>query len=390
LEELMSTPLKRAALLAALMLVVLAPWTAGQRAGLPQPAADELTAFITTEQARAKVPGLAVAIALGNQPVYARGFGMADLENHLAATEQTEFRTASLAKPMTATAVMELVEQKKIDLDAPIQQYCPAFPQKAWPVTARLILEHQSGIRHYKKSGESTGTTNYFSIQDSLAQFKNDPLEFEPGTKYLYSTFAYSVLGCAIEGASGVSYEEYMRDHVWQPAGMDRTRLDRIWDVIPDRARGYQLLTAEVFATLPPAAQRFARVGGIYNAALHDTSMKIPGGGLLSTAEDLVRFGIALQTDRLVSPATREAMWTETKTASGESANVGLGWGVQPPQDGYRRISHSGNQAGASSGIVIIPEAGLTLAVMTNLEDAQIATFTHGITDILKKYQVPK
>ena len=328
---------------------------------------------------------MSAAVGFHGQAIYSKAFGAADLENGVQATPQTGFRTASLAKPMTATAVMTLVEAGKLDLDAPIQRYCPAFPQKPWPITARLILGHLSGIRHYKPR-ESSGTTHYFTIESSLDIFKNDPLEHEPGTKYLYSTFGYSVLGCAIEGASKTTYESYMRDRIWKPAGMARTRLDRLWDIVPDRARGYELLTEATYKTLPDAAKLIARPDTIYNAALHDTSMKVPGGGILSTAEDLVRFATAVMTGSLVKKTAVEMMWTEGRTKGGEATGYGLGWGVAPAQEGIRRISHGGNQAGASSAIIVLPEVEVSYVLMSNLEDVDWPPITRGLAQILRKY----
>jgi serine beta-lactamase-like protein LACTB len=359
--------------------------TAVQQPGLPAAAAAEIDALVERELAGMKVPGANVAVALRNDLVYSKGFGFADLEHRVPATAETAFRTASVAKPITATAVMQLVQQKRIDLDAPIQTYCPAYPKKPWPVTARLLLGHLAGVRHYKP-GESAGKEHYFTIQDSLALFKNDPLVHQPGTRHLYTTFGYSVLGCAIEGAARVSYEAYVHEHIFRPASMSRTRVDRIWDIVPDRARGYLLLTEAALKEVPAAARSIARPGEIYNAPFHDTSMKVAGGGLLSTAEDLTRFGIAIQTSRLVTRDTVELMWTEGKTSSGEGTGYGLGWGVQPPQEGYRRISHGGNQVGACAALVLIPEVGLTYAVMTNLEDIEISRLTRGMAQILRKH----
>ena len=377
-------------LFAALVLSLAAAPAGQQRAALPAAAVAALDQLITAEQAKAHVPGLGVAIAWKNELVYSKGFGFADLESQLAASPRTAFRTASVAKPLTATGVMRLVEDGRLDLDAPIQKYCPAFPEKPWPVTARLLLGHQAGIRHYKKPGESAGTTHYFTISDSLALFKNDPLEFEPGTKYFYSTYGFSVLGCAIEGASGQPYEVFMRERVFTPAGMTRTRVDRLWEIIPERARGYQLLTEDVLKTLPKAVQLFAKPGEIYNGTLHDTSMKVPGGGLVSTAEDLTRFGIAFQTGRLVATKTVEQMWTEGKTKDGTPTGYGFGWGTTAPQDGIRRFTHSGNQVGAASVMHVLPEVGLTYAIMTNLEDTEMGPFSRGIAGILRTHLMPK
>jgi CubicO group peptidase (beta-lactamase class C family) len=356
-----------------------------QQPALPAAAAAEIDRFVEAERTAMKIPGASVAIAFRNQLVYSKGFGLADLEHRVAVTERTAFRTASLAKPITATAVMQLVERGTLDLDAPIQKACPAFPQKPYAVSAGQLLGHLAGVRHYKP-GESAGKEHYYTIQDSLKLFKDDPLQHEPGTKYLYSTFGYSVLGCAIEGASGMPYDAYLREHVLTPAKMTRTRLDRHWDVVPDRARGYILPTPEMIDELPPAARTFARAGEIYNAPFHDTSMKIPGGGLLSTAEDLVRFGVAVQTQALLRKDTVDRMWTEGRTTTGEGTGYGLGWGVTPPQDGLRRISHNGNQIGASSSLIVIPEIGLTYAVMTNLEDVDMPILTRGIAQILRQH----
>jgi CubicO group peptidase (beta-lactamase class C family) len=368
-----------------MLALVLAGRPAAQRPALSEAAAAEVDRFVESERAALKIPGASVAIAFKNELLHAKGFGYADLEHRVPVTDRTAFRTASVAKPITATAVMQLVQQGRIDLQAPIQKYCPAFPQKPWPVTPGLLLGHLAGVRHYKP-GESAGKDHYFTIQDSLALFKDDPLAHEPGTKYLYTTFGYSLLGCAIEGASGVTYEAYLQQHVLGPAKMSRTRLDRIWDIVPDRARGYLLATEADMNELPPAARAIARAGEIYNAPFHDTSMKIPGGGLLSTAEDLVRFGIAVQTNVLITRETMERMWTSGRTSSGEVTGYGLGWGVQPPQEGIRRISHAGNQVGASSSLILLPEIGVSYAVMTNLEDVEMGRIMRGIAQILRKH----
>ena len=293
------------ALVVGLVIAALAATTVAQQgtaapprvaAQFPATLGPELDRAIEAGRTAAKIPGLTVAIAFRNTIVYTKAFGHADLEHRAPATPRTAFRTASTAKPLTATAVMLLVEQGRLDLDAPIQQYCPAFPEKPWPVTARLLLGHQAGIRHYQKPGESTGKAHYFTLQDALGLFKNDPLLHEPGTKYFYSTYGFSVLGCAIEGASGLSFEAFMRARVFTPAGMARTRFDRVYEIVPERSRGYQILTAEALQQLPREIQAFAKAGEIYNAEMHDTSMKVPGGGFVSTAEDLMRFVTALRT----------------------------------------------------------------------------------------------
>lgn len=356
-----------------------------QSPALPAAAASRIDEIVAAEQARQKIPGLSIAVAFRDRMIYSKAYGAADLEHGVATKPTTAFRTASVAKPLTATGVMTLVEAGKVKLDAPIRTYCTAWPEKQPAITVRQVMGHLAGIRHYSKPGEGAGKAHYFLLQDSLALFKDDPLLHEPGSKYLYSTYGFSLLGCAIEGSSGVTYEQFMKESVFARAGMTYTRLDRVYEIVPDRARGYQMLTQEAYGRLPPALRSFARPGEVYNADLHDTSMKIPGGGLLSTAEDLVRFGIALNTGKLLERSRVEEMWTEQKTSDGKGTRYGLGWGVFPAQEGVRRLSHSGNQAGASSFLVILPEVGVTYAIMTNLEDAELGTISRGIANTLRE-----
>jgi CubicO group peptidase (beta-lactamase class C family) len=334
--------------------------------------AQALDAAIQAERAKLKTPAVSVAVMEKGRIVYARAFGTADLENAVAATPETRFRTASVAKTMTATAVLQLSEKGIIDLDAPIQQYCAAFPRKPWPVTARELLGHLAGVRHYARPGESSGTQHFFTVTDSLKIFADDPLLFEPGTKYSYTTFGFSVLGCAIEGAAKMSYGEYMHTRIFEPAGMTHTTLDDVYLVIPSRVRGYYLLDQKSFDGLPPAAKAMAAAGGVYNAPLHDTSMKMPGGGLLSTPSDLMMFATALLDGKLLKPETLKLMWTSQATADGKPTEYGMGWGIGSNPDRLI-VSHGGNQVGASSTFVVDVTNHLALAMMANLEDADLS-----------------
>jgi serine beta-lactamase-like protein LACTB len=381
---------QRAGTLVTLFVTAALGWTDGSAQSLPAAAEKRIDDVVAAEQARQKIPGISIAVAFDNRPIYSRGYGSANLEHGVPVKATTAFRTASVAKPLTAAGLMTLVEAGRLDLDVPVRTYCPAWPDKHPPVTTRQVLGHLAGIRHYTKPGESAGKNHYFTTADALALFKDDPLIHAPGAKYSYSTYGYTLLACAIEGASGTSYEAFMKERVFTPLAMAHTRLDRVYEVIPDRASGYQVLTHEAFKQLPPAVASFAQVGGVYNAVLHDTSMKVAGGGLVSTAEDLVRFGIALNTGALLKKATVEEMWTEGKAGDGKGTGYGLGFGVFPAQEGIRRVSHSGNQAGAASFLVILPEVGVTYAIMTNLEDAELGTISRGIANALRDTFMPR
>jgi CubicO group peptidase (beta-lactamase class C family) len=264
------------------------------------------------------------------------------------ATPETLIRTASIAKPITAVAAMTLVESGKLQLDAPVQTYCAPFPPKQWPITTRQLLAHTSGIRHYNP-GEMESTRHYRWMADGFAIFAGDPLLFRPGTGYQYSTYGYTVVGCAIEGAAATRFQDYVAQHVLAPAGMTHTRVDDVLDIVPHRARGYQMINGEA-----------------KNASLMDSSYKIPGGGYVTTAEDLVRFAQALLDGRLVKPATLAQMWTATPQSGKES--YGLGFTVR---DGGRFVWHTGGQPGTTTELFIIPDKHFAVAVLANRDGVQ-------------------
>jgi CubicO group peptidase (beta-lactamase class C family) len=319
--------------------------------------ASRVDAAVTAFRSRQNIPGISVAIVKNNRVILRRGYGLADLENQVPATADTVYRIASAAKSLTAVAAMQLAEKGKLDLDAPVQKYAPSFPAKAFRITTRQVLAHLSGIRNYK-SGEGERTNRYESLTDALTIFKDDPLEHEPGTKYTYSTFGYTLLGVVIEGASGMSYAEYLRERVLKPAGMSHTQVDDLYEIIPNRARGYS----------PKVYGQFN--GDWRNASLMDSSYKIPGGGLVSTAEDLARFTIAVQNAVLIKPETFEQMSKSQKTRDGRETGYGYGWYVDRREgrepDGS--VWHGGVQPGFTSDLWILPSKHIAVVILTNLE----------------------
>ncbi len=228
-------------LLLGLRLVVAAPDTSRPAAA---PALRRVEAAIREYQARGHIPAVSAAIARNGKLIWARSFGYADLENRVRATELTVFPTASVLKTITAVAVLQLSERGRLDLDAPIQSYCPAFPPKRWPVTARLLLLHQAGVR--ASSGKDVFNREHFSsVGHAVRRFADDSLRFEPGSAVLYSNEGYVLLACAIEGASGESYDAWLHRAILGPAGMRNTFPEDVYRVMPHLARSYLVRTAE-------------------------------------------------------------------------------------------------------------------------------------------------
>ena len=306
-----------------------------------------------------KAPGISAAIVENGEIVWSAGFGMADLENRAPATSATLYRLGSVSKSLTATGAMQLWEAGKLDLDAPVQKYCPAFPQKEAPITTREVLGHLSGIRHYKGHSQDDpeiGNTRHFDnpIAGGLQFFANDPLVDKPGNKFHYSTQGYTLVGCVMQGASGENYVAYVTEHVLAPAGMTQTRPDDRFAIIPNRTRFYAK----------------NKSGAIENADFLDSSYKIPGGGWLSSADDMAKFEMAMLNDRIVSRATRDIMWTPLKAADGKENGYALGWGWGSSEAaGVRDVGHSGGQQGTSTFFGIAPDLCDGVVVLVNLED---------------------
>jgi CubicO group peptidase (beta-lactamase class C family) len=334
--------------------------------------------FIESQMSEQKIPGLSLAVAKEGRIRYARGFGMADLEASVPASAETAYRTASIAKSMTATAVLRLMEQGKLNLDEPIQTYCPSFPEKKWKVTARQLLGHLGGVRHYRSDGESRGTAHFYSVEDALQIFKEDPLIHEPGTAYAYTTYGFNLLGCAVEGASGQYFMPFLEEVVLAPALMIQTRTDDHFALIRHRARGYMRVDPEDIDSLPDHMKNRVRAGDILNAPMHDTSMKVPGGGLVSTAVDLVRFALALNEGLLLKKETLDLMWTSLKTSLGKPTGYGMGWFLGE-EDGKREVYHSGSQAGTKTLLLLNPDEGIVIAAMCNLQNANLNPIVDGI-----------
>ena len=328
------------------------------------------------EVERQKIPGLTLAISIEGKIVFEEGYGWADVEHRVPAKGKTVFRTASIAKPMTSTVILKLAEQGKLDLDEDVHQYYPTYPEKMWPVTSRQLLGHLSGVRHYKSREEASSTKHFFNTKSTIEIFADDPLRHEPGSKFLYSSFGYNLLGAIAEGAGGQPFVKQLQRSVFRVAKMNKTRVDDSFVIIPDRARGYMRLSAAQVALLP--AGHGYEPGKLYNSSLHDTSMKIPGGGLVSTSADLCRFANALHGGKLLEEASLKAMWTSQQTTEGKPTGYGLGWTIH--DDGA--ISHGGGQSGTSTFLVHDPRRNIAVAAMCNLQGAKLSTFCR---DLLKK-----
>lgn len=361
--------------LAMALILAFATTACAQSGNIAKAKRAELEAAVSKFRNESGVPGISAAVVQNGEFVWSKGFGMADLENSVPATATTLYRMGSISKTFTATAAMELWESGKVDLDAPVQKYCPAFPEKPWPVTTREVLGHLAGIRHYKASEGAKpeddleiGNTKHFDdpISGGIQFFANDPLIAQPGTKYHYSTQGFTLVGCVMEGASHEKYVDVVRESVFARAGMADTQADDRFKIIPHRTRFYQK----------------DKSGAIENADFLDSSYKIPGGGWLSSADDLAKFEVALLADKLMKRSTRDLMWTQQKTADGKTTGYGLGWGVDSIGS-IATVGHSGGQQGTSTDIVMAPEQRDGIVVLINTEGADASALAKQLMQIV-------
>jgi len=324
---------------------------------------------------RNSIPGLSAAVVLDGKPDWSQGFGMADLENYSPATSSTLFRLGSVSKPISATAVLELWERGALDLDAPVQKYCPAFPQKDWPITTRELLGHLGGIRHYNPDGKGDipedSARHFASIKESLELFASDPLVAKPGTKFHYSTYGYTLAGCVLEGAASEKFIDFLRKSVFESAGMQQTRDDDFFAVVPHRSRWYHKDNG----------------GVVRNAGVLDSSYKIPGGGIISNADDMANFEAAILAHTLLKPATRDLMWTSLKAADGKETGYGLGWGIMD-KFGLHLLAHTGGQQGTSTALAVVPARNAGVVVLCNLDSVDVEQLAMQILRIA--LQVPE
>jgi CubicO group peptidase (beta-lactamase class C family) len=309
------------------------------------PAVLRAQAPITLEALAAaqKTPGIAAAIRRRGEEVFSRALG--------DATPETRFRIGSLSKLLTAATAARLYERGALDLDAPVQKYLASFPVKDSPITARQLLGHLAGIRHYGPN-EYFNTTHYASVAEALKIFQDSPLVQAPGTKYTYSSYGFNLLGAVIEGAAKLEFTACVQREVLDPLGMKNTGTDE-------------------------HAAKVSRFYGSSNGAISeaprvDNSDRIPSGGFLSTAGDLARFGAAHLSGEFLKPSTRALIFTSQKDATGKETGTGLGWRIARIS-GELVYHHGGDAMGGRAFLLLRPEHDVAVAVVCNLSFARIA-----------------
>ena len=291
-------------------------------------------------------PGLSVAVGANGRLVWSQSCGFADRGRRRAVLRTTQFRVGSVSKTLTAATVARLRERGLIDVDAPIRDYVPSYPDGRPAPTLRQLGGHLGGIRHYE-GGEAINTVHYGSVTDSVRVFVDDPLVAPPGAQFHYSSYGFNLLGAAVERAAGADFGAAVMATLLRPLGMSRTSVGR------------PPLGGTRFYEVTPRRRAVA-------APRIDLSDRLPSGGFLSTAEDLVRFGTGVTGRRFLSSASRALLFTSQRTAAGRQTGYGFGFELGRSPVGPV-AGHIGNVVGGTAFILIHPRTRVVVALVTNV-----------------------
>jgi CubicO group peptidase (beta-lactamase class C family) len=329
----------------------------------------QIDAGVAKRMTETQTPGMAVAVIYNGRVVYAKGYGVANLELGTPVTPRSVFNLASITKIFTALAILKLAEEGKLSVDDPISKYLDRLPDIWRPITIRQLINNTSGIRSFASlTGEPCNKDvdpRQYKRGDAINEVTCFPLEFAPGEKWKYGDTGFYLAGMLIESLSGLKYETYLGRVVLAPLGMHNTRLIDYDEVIPNRVSGYNI-----------------RNGKLRNAKQFEFE-EFSNGGLMSTLNDMIKFENALLTERVVSKNSINMMMANARLNSGEIVeSYGLGIGLTPYK-GEARFGHTGGGGyGFSTAFTHFSRHKVTVIVLANVDQEGIGEFANQIASM--------
>ncbi|MGD2089270.1 MAG: serine hydrolase [Candidatus Aminicenantes bacterium] len=297
----------------------------------------------------ANEPGASVLAVKDGKIILRRGYGMANLELGIPIKPEMVFRIGSITKQFTSVAIMKLAEEGKLSVTDDITKYLEDYPTHGHKITIHHLLNHTSGIKNYTNIKDLLPLMRKDMKPDELIDlFKNQPMDFAPGERFLYSNSGYVLLGAIIEKVSGKSYETYIDENIFKPLGMSNSYYGSNKRIIPLRASGYKKEKKE-----------------IRNADYLSMTLPHAAGALLSTVDDLHRWYRALEAGKVLSQKSLEQMYTPAKLNNGKAHNYGYGWGLGT-LFGEKTIEHGGGINGFTTYALRVPEKKVFVTVLTN------------------------
>ena len=344
-------------------------------------AVDASNRILAKAMRKQSLPSISISIGVGLETIWTQAVGFSDLEEREVATVNSKYRIGSISKSLTSLALGRLFEQGQLDFDRSIHDYVPYFPRKRHDITLGELASHTSGLRHYSWKllppfHEFVSKTQYESIEDAVSVFKDDKLEFEPGTDYSYSSYGYTLLSAAIEEITAQEFTAYMETAILRPQQLE--------DTVPEVA-GVQDLVSFYETT----------DGSYKRAATVNNSNKWAAGGYVSTAQDLVSLGNRLLGYQILQRGTVNLLFTPNRwfpNGTSNLSNYALGWRSQDVdlyENGsadVRIVHHGGTSVGASSFLVLLPDSQVAVALLTNTEIEDVNEFYNIAFDVAKEF----
>jgi len=348
------------------------------------PLAKRMDEAMHDEMARQELVGLAVGVVKDGKIAHLNGYGLANREQQLPVTRRTMFRWASISKPITAVAAMQLWERGSLDIESEPRRYVTEFPDKEAPIRVRHLFCHLGGIVHYT-NGKVIRTRRDYPVENpfesviyALDTFRESPLVNAPGEKFAYTTHGFILLSAVVERAGNQKFIDQIRDRIAKPMKMETLQPDYQWKAIPHRAVGYRKRDGEIVVSTDT-----------------DVSWKLGGGGFISNIDDMAKFAVGLLNHRFVKPATRQKMWTPQKTNAGHQLGYALGFSRnhyrdgalqswKPSGTGIEAVGHGGGQEKTRTYMVILPEQRQAVVVMTNSENGNSKRIAERLLQVMR------
>jgi len=306
---------------------------------------------LLSEQFKTGETGAAALVSRKGQIIYKKAFGMANMELNIPMQPDNVFRIGSISKQFTAVAILQLMEQGKLNLQDDITKFIPDYPTHGHKITIEHLLTHTSGIQSY------TGMKEFGTIsrldktpEELIAFFKNQPMEFAPGTKWNYNNSGYFLLGYIIEKLSGKTYPEYVEENIFKPLGMTNSYYGSDSRIIKNRAAAYS-----------------KNEKGFINAEPLSMTLPYAAGSLQSTVEDLYKWNQAVQGYKLIKKESLDKAFTSYILADGKKTGYGYGWGLGNLQ-GSQTIEHGGGIPGFLTQGIYLPKEDVFVAVFSNCD----------------------
>src|SRR5687768_8808019 len=304
---------------------------------------DLLPKFEEYAQAPAKAERFsgAILVARDGKVLVSKGYGMADVENDVPNTPETRLRLAPTTKQFTAAAVLLLQERSRLSVQDSVCKHVAPCPEAWQPVTIHHLLSHTAGVPNFTNFNEFPDYMKTkrepTTVEALIGRFRDRPLDFKPGEKWIYSNSGYVLLGHVIEKVSGKSYESFMRENIFEPLKMTSTGYDHTDEIVKRRAHGYA-----------PGPD-----GGVINASYLDMSIPFSAGALYSTVGDLYLWDQALYGEKILKKSSLDAMFTAVRN------EYGYGFGVNKLFN-RRLAAHGGGIEGFSTSIHRFPDERVT------------------------------